>query len=194
MSPASPGASFEGNFPGDRPATGELEMLRNLLNSDDRFHGFDHAGSLASFQEYADDYLMSWQPLVIDAADLAHVREARDVVRRVLVDRDRTAVEKLNALAASHPVRVHFRADAADSMLQPATGTVAKDSVARIVATIHLAVTAGDWQSLRSCERDDCGWIYFDASPGRRGRWCTLSCGSVMKTRAYRQRTRASAV
>jgi predicted RNA-binding Zn ribbon-like protein len=194
MSSARSGASFEGNFPGDRPATGELEMLRNLLNSDDRFHGFDHAESVASFQEYADNYLAAWQPLVVDTADLAHVREARDVVRRVLVDCDRAAVEELNTLAASHPVRVQFRADAAGSVLQPTAGTVAKDAVARIVATIHLAIAAGDWQSLRSCERDDCGWIYFDASPGRRGRWCTLSCGSVMKTRAYRQRTRASAV
>jgi predicted RNA-binding Zn ribbon-like protein len=190
MSSMRNAATSEGNFPGDRPATGDLELLRNLLNSDDRFHGVDYTESVPSFQAYLDRYLEPWRPAKVDLADLSEFRRARDVVRRMVVERGGPAVAEFNELAASYPLLCELSPDATESVVRPAVDVTPVSLCARMVAAVHQAVSTGEWPYLRACERDDCGWIYFDASPSKRGRWCTLSCGSVMKTRAYRERTR----
>jgi predicted RNA-binding Zn ribbon-like protein len=63
--------------------------------------------------------------------------------------------------------------------------------LARLAVNIAEAQEAGDWQRLKACRADSCRWVYYDRSPGGRGRWCSMSlCGSRAKMRSYRARMR----
>ncbi len=141
-------------------APGPVERVRALLNTDDRFHGVDR--------------------LEDGPASLV---ACRDAVRDYLVTGDAAG---LDALAAVHPLVVRFAQGGAD--LVPGG---ADPVVAGILAEVHRAHATGEWARLKSCANPDCQWIYYDGSRNRSGRWCSMNeCGEVMKSRAYRRRTR----
>jgi predicted RNA-binding Zn ribbon-like protein len=59
-----------------------------------------------------------------------------------------------------------------------------------IVAALHAAIWAGEFDRLKACERESCRYVYHDRSRNRSGRWCSMSiCGAREKSaRAYRRR------
>jgi hypothetical protein len=66
------------------------------------------------------------------------------------------------------------------------------------LAIVLDAVVARTWTRLRACP--DCQWVFYDTSRNGRRTWCSMTatdgargCGSIAKTRAYRQRQRANA-
>jgi predicted RNA-binding Zn ribbon-like protein len=49
----------------------------------------------------------------------------------------------------------------------------------------------GEWSRLKTCARESCRWVFYDASRNRSGRWCSMQvCGNREKTAAYRARNR----
>ncbi|MFC4554897.1 CGNR zinc finger domain-containing protein [Georgenia faecalis] len=160
----------EGGGPGIAPQP--LEVVRGLLNTDDRFHGVDR--------------------LADGPAELVAFRDAS---RTYLTTGDTGALE---VLAARHPLTVTFvvEADGASHpRLTSAPGTA--DGVATAVAELLVIVceahVAGTWQRLKACGNPACQWVFYDASRNRSGRWCAMGeCGDVIKARAYRQRRRGS--
>ncbi len=74
--------------------------------------------------------------------------------------------------------------------LVPATGLQGLDALTAHLAAAIIAGAADDsWDRLKACSADECRWVYYDASPSGRSRWCTMSiCGSRAKMRAYRER------
>ena len=62
----------------------------------------------------------------------------------------------------------------------------------RIVAALHEAIWAGEFDRLKACERESCRAVFHDRSKNRSGRWCSMAiCGAREKSaRAYRRRRR----
>ena len=176
----------------DRPAPGRLEEVRIVLNSDDRFHGVDHAGDVASLNRFLALAGSAYGPLP-RSSDLEPYRAFRDVTRDLVLDPTTATTDAFNRIAAHHPMRVEVREDAARLRRAASSGRSAVDRVVgESIASVHDAMVTGEWQRLRECERGDCRWIYYDPSPTQVMRWCSTDpCGNVMKVRAYRARRAA---
>ncbi|MFE0022861.1 CGNR zinc finger domain-containing protein [Amycolatopsis sp. NPDC059021] len=62
-------------------------------------------------------------------------------------------------------------------------------SLAELLATVVLTSADGSWSRMKTCAAPDCGWVFYDRSKPRNGRWCsTAGCGNRVKTRSYRER------
>ena len=72
----------------------------------------------------------------------------------------------------------------------PAEGSPA----AALVAAVAEAFASGAWSRLRACR--DCHWVFYDHSRSGTRVWCGMyatgpqgrACGSIAKTRRYRER------
>jgi predicted RNA-binding Zn ribbon-like protein len=79
----------------------------------------------------------------------------------------------------------------ADGVLQPSLECCGLDaiiaSVALSAAELFSAPLGGRFGV---CEGHNCGWVFLDASPSRRRRWCDMrTCGNAAKaSRHYRRR------
>ncbi|MGP4113980.1 CGNR zinc finger domain-containing protein [Streptomyces sp. 4N509B] len=75
-----------------------------------------------------------------------------------------------------------------DATLLPAPGLTAVETLtARVAAAVAAADADGTWRRLKVCEADTCQWAYYDHSPARRRRWCSMQvCGARAKMRTYR--------
>lgn len=153
-----------GTEPGVAP--GDLELVRALLNTDNRFFGVD----------------------ALAGTGPAWLVELRDALRAQLTTGDARA---LDAVAARGPLVVRF-GDDGTARLEPASDDDASAGTAAVLALVHAAATDGGWRRLKACANPACQWVYYDASRNRSGRWCSMGeCGDVMKARAYRGRRRA---
>lgn len=159
----------QGDGPGVAPPP--LELLRGLLNTDDRFHGVDRLAD---------------GPVELVAF--------RDAVRAYLAE-GRT--DELGGLAARHPLTVALGPGpdgTPHARLAPAPGAhgIAAE-VAGLLAVLCEAHRAGTWSRLKTCANPACRWVFYDASRNRSARWCAMGeCGDVMKARAYRERRRGT--
>ena len=174
----------------NRPAPGELELVRLLVNTADFDDGTD---------ELTDpDALATWLRAhgLAGAADLGRVVAFREAVRRLLLSHnggelDRDAVATLDALAAESCVHVEFGAEGAPRLVPCGDGADA--ALGRLFAAIARAETDGTWARLKTCPASDCLWAFYDHSRNHSRTWCTMDvCGNRAKARAYRQRARAS--
>ncbi len=176
----------------DRPAPGPLEEVRHVLNSDDRFHGIDHAADVEALNDFLVRARSTYAPLPA-SADLETYRAFRDVTRDLLLRPSTATRDAFNRIARRHPVMVEVVRGTARLRRATPFGQSAVDRiVAESIATVHDAMVTGDWARLRECERGDCLWIYYDPTPTRVMKWCSTDpCGNVMKVRAFRARRAA---
>ena len=81
--------------------------------------------------------------------------------------------------------------DCAPRLTPAAKGTDA--GLARLLAIVARSGADGSWDRLKACAGPDCRWAFYDKSRNRSGRWCSMAtCGNLHKTRAFRERAKAS--
>ena len=177
------------------PAPGRLEVLQRFLNT--------------VAPEWKQEMLHSPQRLRVVLAELDLVLPAASVsaddLRRALELREalRALVLANNGIPAA-PVAEHVVEQAAAGGL----GIRFVDGVPRLVGSergvagalatlagiVAEAAASGTWPRLKACPAEACGWVFYDRSRNRSGRWCDSTvCGNRAKTRAYRRRRRAQA-
>jgi predicted RNA-binding Zn ribbon-like protein len=177
------------------PAPGRLRLLQRFLNT--------------VAPEWNQEMLHSPQSLRAVLADLNLVSAAAPVSEADL----RRALEVRGALRALTLANNGVRpALGADQVIEQATagrlGIRIVDGLPRVVGTepgvagafatltaiVAEAAAAGTWPRLKACPAEACGWVFYDRSRNRSGRWCDSTvCGNRAKTRAYRRRRRAQA-
>jgi predicted RNA-binding Zn ribbon-like protein len=101
--------------------------------------------------------------------------------------RDASAIEMLNASAATSPLIVQT-SKTGKIRLHPLPG-VSSGGLGSILAELQYAADTAKLDRLKTCAAEDCRWVFYDRSkPGTR-RWCASTlCGNRQKTRAYRRR------
>jgi predicted RNA-binding Zn ribbon-like protein len=69
------------------------------------------------------------------------------------------------------------------------------DALARLAEPLVAEIAGGRPERLRICANDACRWVFFDASPTGRRRWCSMaSCGNRAKAARHRARHRGGQV
>jgi predicted RNA-binding Zn ribbon-like protein len=180
----------------NRPAPGELELVRLLVNSADLEDGTDDLADAEALGAWLREHGLAGAGDSFGAADLERVVAFREAMRRLLLSHnggelEREAVATLDALAAGSCVHVEFGADGAPRLVPCGGGADAV--LGRLFAAIARAQTDGTWARLKACPASDCLWAFYDHSRNHSRTWCTMDvCGNRAKARAYRQRARAS--
>ena len=175
-------------------APGTIESIRALLNTwaipNDTRQPTDELPSLfADREQWAERFPDIRFPRRI--AERSQIEALRSTLRTSLSDRPASGLDALLA-AQRWRISVDPPGGTLRWMVDPAS------AVGDGLAIVVDALIARSWSRLRACP--DCQWVFYDTSRNGQRTWCSMiagdgarGCGSIAKTRAYRQRQRAEA-
>jgi predicted RNA-binding Zn ribbon-like protein len=67
------------------------------------------------------------------------------------------------------------------------------DALARLADPLVDELTSGRPERIRVCDSETCHWLFYDASPTRRRRWCDMAtCGNRAKAARHRARSKGA--
>jgi hypothetical protein len=178
---------------------GDIALLYDFVNSLDLRRYVEQGAAREPGDELATPArLRDWlrtRGLLKNAADVSQVehREAlrlRDALRSFLAapPTDRaSAAGPLAVSAARFPLEV-APSDGRVLDLWPVTGR-AISGLGHVLAELVRLSDSGRLERVKTCDSDECRWVFYDRSkPGNR-RWCSAErCGNRAKTRTYRRR------
>jgi predicted RNA-binding Zn ribbon-like protein len=184
-------------YAGDRPqAPGRAAVVQAFVNTADLERAcdpFELPGGLACWL-VAEGLLQAG-----DSALEADVRRAialREALRDLLSAHNRLHADGLAARSVVDDValraELRFALTPDDRPELRATAEGVDGALGEIVAAVHAAAVDETWARLKACKRDRCRQAFYDASPNRSGRWCSMAiCGSREKNRRAYWRNRS---
>jgi predicted RNA-binding Zn ribbon-like protein len=173
-------------------APGELELVRQLMNSLDIEEGTDTLASAAAATAWLASHGSSGRVTRGEVDELVDLREGlRDLTDVHGVPQGSDAVAVVDRIARRHPLAVRV---SSSTPLAPTSAGAADAFIEQILGIVAAARIDGSWERLKTCANDECRWAYYDHSRNRSRTWCTMeSCGSQAKMRAYRARRATTA-
>ena len=180
----------------DKRAPEPLRFVQQFVNTAELDEDAEDLTSPEALRDW-----MAARELADPKADVteAHLRRAlvvREGLRAVLYthnggERDQEALDQLERAAGRASLRATFVDDCSPRLTPAAKGTDA--GLARLLAIVARSAADGTWDRLKACAGPDCRWAFYDKSKNRSGRWCSMAtCGNLHKTRAFRERAKAS--
>jgi predicted RNA-binding Zn ribbon-like protein len=177
---------------GENEAPGELELVRQFVNTLDVEEGTDELDGPHSLLDWFSGMGLIDDEAIADEEDLKRTLALRGGIRSLLLANNGEGIEpanlrELNRVAGSVCLRVRCDEDAVATLGPESSGVSA--ALGRILAAVVRATEEGIWGRLKICSNDACQWAFYDRSRNRSGKWCTMEvCGNRMKARAFRQR------
>jgi predicted RNA-binding Zn ribbon-like protein len=174
-------------------APGELELVREFLNSLDIEDGIEEIGTPEELGAWLGAHGLG-NGHDVDDRDVRRAIAMRDCLRALTLANNGEelpgdAVQKLNSIAGEARLLVRFD-DRGRTALQPA-GEGADAALGELLAIVFRSMADGTWARLKACRADTCQWAFYDRSKNRSGTWCSMAvCGNRAKARSYRQRHR----
>lgn len=159
-----------------KAAPAPLRRVQLLVNSVD----------LENEREWLPDWLAERG---LDGANFERASALREALRALVLANNgvRLQAEQLDALNTAAK-RVHAKVDEGGELRFASDG----DALDDVVAVALGAMVDDSWSRLKACR--NCRWCFYDESPNRSARWCSMQlCGNRKKTRAYRARKRSHA-
>ena len=175
------------------PVPGELELVRQFLNTYDVEDDLDEIGSPADLRTWLSGHGLE-AGSAIGAADVERAIALREALRKLTLANngeplDPEAIPTLNSLAAGARLQVRF-GPGGETELEPA-GEGAEAALGRLLAIVFQSMADGTWPRLKACREHTCQWAFYDLSKNRSATWCSMKvCGNRNKARAYRARHR----
>jgi len=183
--------------PDEKKAPGDLELVRNFVNTLDIDDSEEDLGTPGDLLEwFASRGLMDAGESVTEG-DLRRTLDVREGLRALLLSNngspfDAGAIERLDRAASRAGLRLRFYAGGCAEFEPDATGV--DGALARLLAIVAEARVEGEWPRLKACAEHTCEWAFYDKSKNRSKKWCRMeACGNVAKARAYRERHKQSA-
>jgi predicted RNA-binding Zn ribbon-like protein len=172
-------------------APGELELVRQFVNTNDVDDGIEHLASPAQLRDWLSEHGLD-APADLGSRDVDRAIELREALRALLLANsgeplERDALSNLNDSAARIKLLVRFDPNGGSALAPQGTGVDA--ALGAILAIVHRSMTEGTWPRLKACRADTCQWAFYDTSRNRSAHWCTMAvCGNRAKARNYRKR------
>jgi predicted RNA-binding Zn ribbon-like protein len=175
------------------PAPGDLELVRQFLNTRDVEEGLDEIASPDELREWLAG--KGLEPAGrLGTADVELVLALRESLRALVLANngeplDPRAIPTLNSIASAAHLLVRFD-EHGYGELAPA-GEGADRALGELLAIVFHSMAGGSWGRLKACREDTCQWAFYDRSKNRSATWCSMEvCGNRAKARAYRARHR----
>jgi predicted RNA-binding Zn ribbon-like protein len=176
----------------ERPAPGDLELVRAFVNTRDIEEHVEELGNADQLHRWLVGRDLLAPDEAAGEADLRRAQRLREALRGVLLANngeplDPSAAAELDAAARQSRLGAHFDAEAHGVLWPDAHGV--DGALGRLLAVVYAAMADGSWVRLKACRNPDCSWIFYDATKNRSGAWCEMGlCGNRMKARTYRAR------
>jgi predicted RNA-binding Zn ribbon-like protein len=181
-----------------KAAPGPLAVVQAFVNTQYGHGRYAHAELTSSEQLRAwleaHDLLEDGAP--VTEGDLRRALQLREALRSLLRANNEmevlaSPIEVLNHLASAAPLKVRFHDDG-QGTLEPDIAGV-DGALASLIGMVFTAMINGTWGRLKVCRNERCQKAFYDTSKNRSGAWCSMArCGSRLKARAYRRRSRAA--
>ena len=176
-----------------QPAPGDLEVLRDFVNTLDVEDGSDDVAAPEALAAWLGGRGLLEPDARVTRGDVARATALREAIREVLLghhgdyEPDPAALETLEATARRARLEVRF---APDGTARPEPARAGVDgALGRMLAIVAAAQAEGTWQRLKACPADTCRWAFYDRSRNRSAVWCNMAiCGNRAKVRSYRER------
>jgi predicted RNA-binding Zn ribbon-like protein len=131
---------------------------------------------------------------------MERIRRVRAALRELLdatVERrppDRAALRTVNRALRAQYVYELVPAPDGVSFDHRHEGDPIAGALARLTESIARELTRPDADRLRVCANEECRWVFWDASPTARRKWCDMAtCGNRAKVARHRERMRGKA-
>lgn len=179
--------------PGHRPpAPDELIVVQKFVNSVNREFGPDRFETTESMSHWISRHGLpghsDGRPDELLRKEVVDLREAlRDLLHENAgAPMATSAREAIARLSKDHPLVVH-PGRGAGALELAARDPGLSGLIATVIGMVYTSMSAGTWKRLKACQEDVCGWAFYDRSPARSGRWCSMQvCGARAKMRTYR--------
>jgi predicted RNA-binding Zn ribbon-like protein len=182
-------------YPGQRaPAPGRLDLVQRFVNTVDYEHGREMLSDPARLSAVLAELGLLEPGATVTEADLVRAHAVRAALRALaLANNGGAATDEelaiLEEAGAAGRLAVRFRDGSAVRLEATAPGVAG--ALGTLVGIVYTAMADGTWPRLKACQRDVCGWLFYDRSRNHSARWCQMAvCGNRTKTRAYRARQR----
>jgi len=179
----------------DKRAPEPLRLVQQFVNSAELDEDAEDLTSPKALRNWMATRELADPGADVSDADLARALEVREGLRAILYthnggERDQHALDRLERAAGKASLRATFE-DCLPKLTPAAKGTDA--GLARLLAIVARSAADGSWERLKACAGPECRWAFYDKSRNRSGRWCSMAtCGNLHKTRAFRERAKAS--
>ncbi len=132
------------------------------------------------------------EPVVVDAADVAAIRELRGRLRTVFETTDEAAAAGVvNDLLTAHATKPYLSDhDGSAWHLHVARQQAGWPEwlAARTALALALVIADGGFLRLRRCEASDCAVVLLDSSRNHTRRFCSATCATRTRVAAHRRR------
>ena len=182
--------------PGGRPpAPGRLALVQGFLNSHydlEREHGAELLHSPAALTAWLRRAGLLVEPAATaDDHDLGRALAVRGGLRGLAQGSGRDPAG-FDVAARGAAVEVRLTPGSPPRFV-PAPAAGVSGALGVLLAITAVAVADGSWSRLKVCPGENCGWVFYDGSRNRSGRWCSMSvCGGRAKARRHYHRRRAA--
>src|SRR3954447_23010123 len=177
-----------------KPAPGELEVLRRFVNTHEIDERTDSIATPEALRAWLAERGLLARTERLDEDDVRQARSVREAIRSLLLanngfELDPHAVETLNNAARTAEVVVSFGDGGTPQLSAVRPGL--QGALGRLLGIAFRSMADGSWQRLKACAAHDCEWAFYDASKNHSGTWCDMkTCGNRAKARNYRARQR----
>jgi predicted RNA-binding Zn ribbon-like protein len=160
--------------------------VQDFVNTVDRENGVELLDTRGGLKAWLDHRGLD---ATVSTPGLIRALELREALRSLLLrDADPGPPRAVLQAAAR---RGKVRPDFGDGAGLTAAATGLDGALGTVVAAAHTAMTTGEWERLKACPRDVCGWAFLDRSPANNATWCSMQvCGNRTKAAAYYGRRR----
>jgi predicted RNA-binding Zn ribbon-like protein len=178
----------------DHAASSEIELITAFTNTVNLEDGPEELGTPAALRDWLAERGMLGARTTVRNDDLTRAIALREAIRALVAGNNACgeqpdAATVLDDAAVRAGVRLRF--DCCGDVRAEATARGVDGALGGIVAAVHATMADGSWARLKACARDECRWVYFDASRNRSKRWCSMEvCGNREKGEAFRRRHR----
>ena len=178
---------------GKSTAPGELELVRQFLNTLDIEDGIEEIGTPAKLGAWLAEHGLT-DGRHLDDGDVQRAIAMREGLRALTLANNGEplpgdALSRLNSIAGEARLRVRFD-ERGRPALEPA-GAGPEAALGELLSIVFQSMAAGTWPRLKACRADTCQWVFYDHSKNRSGTWCSMAvCGNRAKARSYRTRHR----
>jgi predicted RNA-binding Zn ribbon-like protein len=178
-----------------QPAPGELELVRQFVNTNDVEDGIEELATPELLAEWMTAHGFEVGERPPTEPERKRAIALREALRALLLANggeplEPGAIETVNAAAAGASLRVAFEADG-DSKLSAERGGV-DGALAKLLAIVYRSMCQDTWPRLKACRADTCQWAFYDKSKNRSAHWCSMAvCGNREKARVYRRKKAA---
>jgi predicted RNA-binding Zn ribbon-like protein len=177
------------------PAPPLLEPVQAFVNTNDIEERTDKLRSRTDLRDWLAEHGLLEATADVTADEFERAIALREAIRELGAGHNHLPADTASAMArlneATERAGLVPALDADEGLRLAPRARGVDGALGLLLAAIYASIAEGSWERMKTCECDDCRWLFYDASKNRNGRWChSAVCGTRERSRRAYQRRR----